>query len=55
MSIYRYFTEGRVKMIEIVVDPTNTVTRPATEEDEKNYPAKGAVKTEKPDEEEKKK
>ena len=53
MAIYRYFNEGRVKMIEIVVDPTNTVVRPATEEDEKAYPVKGAVKAE-PDEKEKK-
>jgi hypothetical protein len=42
--MYRYFYEDKVLMIEIVVDPTNTVVRRATEEDKKNYPPHAAPK-----------
>jgi hypothetical protein len=34
--MHRYSDNG--KTIEIVVDPFNTVVRPATPEDKKNYP-----------------
>jgi hypothetical protein len=52
--MYRYFYEDKVLMIEIVVDPTNTVVRRATEEDKKNYPPHASHKHDEKHEDKKK-